>query len=291
MAGCVNAGCGADQHADADQPSRAHNADELLVSVIVPVRDGAEFLLAALASALAQTHRPLEVCVRDDGSTDDTVRILHEWVASLNDGTTPTYTPADAAPSTCGITVRVSVRVDGEPCGPGPARNTAVAMSTGSWLCFLDADDVMHPTRIAEQLEAAIVAPSAIVGCGFVRDPPGSTPRQVRHGLRLQIAHTRTRTTDKHLSRPSAFALYHPCDDRAFCLIRRCVRLSLCRIHFWGVQRAHYCATLDVVVVRSPRTHKVHGMVQRADRRPAAYSTLPRAHCRAANVVHVESGL
>jgi glycosyltransferase involved in cell wall biosynthesis len=289
MAGCVDAGCGADQHADADQPSRACTADELLVSVIVPVRDGAEFLLAALASVLAQTHRPLEVCVRDDGSTDDTVRILHEWVASLNDGTTPTCTTAEAAP---GITARVSVRVDGEPCGPGPARNAAVAMSTGSWLCFLDADDVMHPTRIAEQLEAAIVAPSAIVGCGFVRDPPGSTPRQVRHGLRLQIAHTRTCSTDKHLGRPSAFALHHSCDDCAFCLSRRCVRLSLCRIpSFFLVQRAHYCATLGVVVVRSPRTYKVHGMVQRADRRPAAYSTLPRAHCRAANVVHVESGL
>ena len=107
-----------------------------LVSVIVPVRNGAEFIAAALESVGVQTHRPIEVCVRDDGSVDDTVSILRRYATSL------------AANE---IAMHVSVRRDDEPCGPGPARNAAVAMASGQWLCFLDADGMLmhssHTTR------------------------------------------------------------------------------------------------------------------------------------------------
>eukprot|EP00038_Savillea_parva_P015996 m.15540 g.15540 ORF g.15540 m.15540 type:complete len:552 (+) comp3281_c0_seq1:241-1896(+) len=64
-----------------------------------------------------------------------------------------------------------------EPRGPGPTRNAAVRQSTGQWLCFLDADDTMVPTRVAVQLDAARQHPDAIVGSGFTRLPSGSTPR------------------------------------------------------------------------------------------------------------------
>ena len=73
--------------------------------------------------------------------------------------------------------------------------NASCHTRAGRWLCFLDADDVMHPTRVAEQLEAARVAPMAIVGCGFVRDPPGSTPRYVLD--RAQLARMTFQTTQQ----------------------------------------------------------------------------------------------
>lgn len=47
--------------------------------------------------------------------------------------------------------------------------------SSGSFLCFLDADDVMLPHRVRRQLSAALEHPRAIIGAGFVKIPAGAT--------------------------------------------------------------------------------------------------------------------
>ncbi len=49
-----------------------------LVSTIIPVFNRAEMLREAVASVLAQTHRPIEIVIVDDGSTDDTPRVADE---------------------------------------------------------------------------------------------------------------------------------------------------------------------------------------------------------------------
>ncbi|MGD8813686.1 MAG: glycosyltransferase, partial [Anaerolineales bacterium] len=51
--------------------------DKNLISCIVPVYNGEQFLGDALDSILAQSYQPLEVIVVDDGSTDNTVKIAH----------------------------------------------------------------------------------------------------------------------------------------------------------------------------------------------------------------------
>lgn len=51
-----------------------------LVTVVIPTRDRQAFLARAIDSALAQTYRPLEVIVVDDGSIDDTPRVVAEYV-------------------------------------------------------------------------------------------------------------------------------------------------------------------------------------------------------------------
>jgi len=43
-----------------------------LVSVVIPTYHCGEYVCASVESALAQTHRPIEIIVLDDGSTDDT---------------------------------------------------------------------------------------------------------------------------------------------------------------------------------------------------------------------------
>lgn len=99
-----------------------------LVSIVVPCHDHGRFLGEALASALAQTHRPLEVLVVDDGSTDDS---------------------ADVAE-------RAGVRVlRGEHAGVERAVNRGVREATGELVVRLDADDVLEH-RYVERLVAAL---------------------------------------------------------------------------------------------------------------------------------------
>lgn len=89
-------------------------------SVVIPSHNRAELLATALASVWAQTLSDYEVIVSDDGSTDGTLSYLR----SLGD----------------------RVRVVTQPhAGPGCARNAGVAASRGSYVVFLDSDDVWFP--------------------------------------------------------------------------------------------------------------------------------------------------
>eukprot|EP00045_Choanoeca_perplexa_P006922 m.60587 g.60587 ORF g.60587 m.60587 type:complete len:515 (+) comp13853_c0_seq5:24-1568(+) len=156
-----------------------------LVSVIIPVRNVAPYLLTALKSAVLQTHRPIELSIFEDASTDDSLHVAQQFVKSVDDD---------------GITIRLSCwqckdqaiqqrekasyictcpspKAEGNNKGIGNARNTAVYQSTGSHLCMLDADDIMQPTRIAKQLASSQHMPNAIIGSQVTRLPASSTHR------------------------------------------------------------------------------------------------------------------
>lgn len=105
-----------------------------LTTVVIPAFNHAEYLAAAIESARAQTA-PVEVIVVDDGSTDDTARVLAGIV-----GTPP---------------VKSELRVLIVPhAGVSQARNRGLAEARGEFVMFLDADDVIAPTKIEEQLAA-----------------------------------------------------------------------------------------------------------------------------------------
>src|SRR6187455_2532028 len=97
------------------------------VSVIIPAYNAANFICDTVDSALAQTHRDLEVIVVNDGSTDDTLARLE----------------------TFGSRIRVLDLVNG---GVARARNTGVSNAAGSWIAFLDADDLWAPEKLERQL-------------------------------------------------------------------------------------------------------------------------------------------
>ncbi len=94
------------------------------VSVIVPTYNCARFLAESLDSIFAQTERDVEVIVVDDGSTDDTPRVLDGYAG------------------------RITV-VEGAHGGLSSARNLGLARATGEWIAFHDADDVAVPDRLA----------------------------------------------------------------------------------------------------------------------------------------------
>lgn len=101
-----------------------------LVSVVMPVRNGARWLSEAIASVTGQTFRDLELLAIDDGSTDDTPAILNDW--SRRDD-------------------RIRVLRQGG-LGLVTALNTGVAEARGAILARLDADDRSSPHRLARQV-------------------------------------------------------------------------------------------------------------------------------------------
>jgi glycosyltransferase involved in cell wall biosynthesis len=117
--------------------------DKPLISVIIPVYNGAEFIAAAVESAAAQTYRNLEIIVVDDGSSDDTLSILHRLSAS-------------------DPRIRILAQANS---GVAAARNHAIAESRGDFIAPLDADDLWLPTKIDRQLRTLLLAGD---DCGFV---------------------------------------------------------------------------------------------------------------------------
>ncbi len=96
-----------------------------LVSVVVPVYNGARFLTFALQSVFDQDYRPLEVIVVDDGSIDDSVNIARSFQE-----------------------VRY---VHQSNQGASAARNAGVAAAQGELIAFLDADDIWTANKLSVQ--------------------------------------------------------------------------------------------------------------------------------------------
>jgi hypothetical protein len=100
-----------------------------LVTILIPVYNAREYVRAAVESALAQTHQNLEILVVDDGSTDGSLEAL-EGIADDR------------------LFIRRQVN-RGKPA----VFNAALEKARGDYLCVLDADDLMGPSRVAVLLE------------------------------------------------------------------------------------------------------------------------------------------
>lgn len=118
------------------------------VTVVIPAFEAGRYLDEAVASALAQSPRPAEVLVVDDGSTDGA--------------------PTHLAPHPA---VRVIRRPHG---GPGAARNTGVQAATQPLVAFLDADDLWRAGKLAIQL--AVLRAAADVDMVFGGVQPFVSP-------------------------------------------------------------------------------------------------------------------
>lgn len=110
------------------------------ISVIIPCYNQAHFLAEAIDSVLAQTVPATEIIVIDDGSPDDTEKVVRGYP---------------------------SVRYLRQPNqGQSIARNRGIQATTGRYIIFLDADDRLLPQNIELALHAFAEAPSAGFVCG-----------------------------------------------------------------------------------------------------------------------------
>jgi glycosyltransferase involved in cell wall biosynthesis len=113
------------------------------VAVVIPVRNAALYLDAALDSVVSQNHFPAEVVVVDDGSTDDSAERAFNY--------------RDRGP------VKV---IRNSWHGLGSSRNCGIRETTSPLVAFLDADDLWFGTKLAEQVaHLATNQGTVAVGC------------------------------------------------------------------------------------------------------------------------------
>ncbi len=114
-----------------------------LVSVVIPVYNGAAYLGEAVESVRRQTWGPTEIVIVDDGSTDDTPRL---------------------ATSMPGVRY-----VRQENAGPAAAINRGVALAEGALISFLSADDVWVPGKLELQRAALAADPAPTLVFGHMQ--------------------------------------------------------------------------------------------------------------------------
>ena len=138
-----------------------------LVSVVIPTYNRAQMVCQALDSVAAQTYRPIELIVVDDGSTDDSARAIAEWGERNS---------SDGLSLTC---------LHQPNQGQNAARNTGIAAATGEYVAFLDSDDLYLPDKLEKQV--ALLAGRPELGaayCGIVDVDLREGSRKVqRHGF------------------------------------------------------------------------------------------------------------
>ncbi|MGW9950575.1 glycosyltransferase involved in cell wall biosynthesis [Rhizobium leguminosarum] len=115
-----------------DDRGDAFNSSEPLVSVVMPAFNASPYIVRSLQSAARQTYQSLEIIVVNDGSTDDTAKLVEQMAVAdsrIRLLTTPNR-------------------------GVAAARNTGIQASSGQFVAFLDADDLWHQTKIEKQVNA-----------------------------------------------------------------------------------------------------------------------------------------
>ncbi len=101
-----------------------------VVSVVMPVFNGSEYLSLAVESILAQSFSDLEFLIVDDGSTDDSLEILRR------------YESQDS---------RIKI-ISRENTGMPRALNEGISLARGPFVARMDADDIAEPSRILKQV-------------------------------------------------------------------------------------------------------------------------------------------
>lgn len=101
------------------------------VSIITPCYNSANFIADTITSVIEQRFMDWELIVIDDCSTDDSIRIIQEFVQKDS---------------------RVNLVKLSRNSGVSAARNSGINVARGRYIAFLDSDDIWHPCKLDRQL-------------------------------------------------------------------------------------------------------------------------------------------
>ena len=127
--------------------------ERALVSVVIPVYNSEAFVADALDSVFAQDYEPFEVIAVDDGSSDGGAAIVQSYPALRY--------------------------IHQENSGPSAARNVGVDAARGEFIAFVDADDVVPPTKLSVQVGYLLDHPDTVcvLGRQHWMNPPAGLAR------------------------------------------------------------------------------------------------------------------
>jgi len=123
-------------------------SEKICVSIVITNYNYANFLGVAISSALAQTHPNKEIIVVDDGSTDDSRRVIDSF----------------------GDRIRVIYKENG---GQRSACNLGFRAASGDIVCFLDSDDAWREDALQEVVRAMRPGVAAVQFCVAIIDQHG----------------------------------------------------------------------------------------------------------------------
>ena len=113
-----------------------------MISIVMPAYNAAGTIRDSIQSIFAQTVKDWELIVIDDGSKDDTTRILEELAA---------------------VDKRIRFLKNEKNSGASYTRNRAVALARGEWIAFLDSDDLWRSDKLEKQLALIEKHPNAVI--------------------------------------------------------------------------------------------------------------------------------
>jgi len=130
-----------------------------LVSTIIPVWNRPTLLREAFTSVLAQTYRPIEIIIVDDGSTDSTPAVITQLKAMHPN------------------LVRIATTVNS---GPGGAREVGRKLAYGEFIQYLDSDDLLSPNKFEMQVAGLREFPDCGISYGptFYQEIDGGNPER-----------------------------------------------------------------------------------------------------------------
>ena len=178
-----------------------------LVSICLPCFNAERYIGAAIESVLAQTYAPIEVIVVDDGSSDGSADVVGSYQAN-------------------GVRL-----VSGYHMGAAAARNLAFAQSSGRFVLFLDADDLIGPDHV-KSLAARLEETDRRLAFGRLArfsGNPGSAARPWRNvGCFLSQV-------------PSSKSMVAGMNGSACLTISSFFRGSFVKVMAWPMPRKHAC--------------------------------------------------
>ncbi len=168
-----------------------------MISIVIPIHNGAYTLTRCLASVFAQAKCELEVIVIDDGSTDSTQKVLAGFAGAGN----------------------LRVLRNDQKRGASHSRNRGIAVATARWVMFVDADDEI-PTGALHALEREAESSGAdiVIGAHLKRTADGAT-RLNLHGLEQGFAATVGELSDyveRYAREPYIYTLLVHCWGKLF---------------------------------------------------------------------------